>query len=135
MKLVTEFSVFSLKGAAPRHAELVAAGKTAEEIEQSLGESLKLEGDKLKHFIRSLEASAGKTDGLKRVLVASFGEEEKPPRDAHKIDEHWYVLEAFSAPRPPAPPKDARGGKGRGGKGRGGGGGRPNGGGERKPNA
>lgn len=118
MKLVTEFSVFALKGAVAPYSELVAAGKTPEEVEQAMGELSKLEGDKLKHFVRSLQASSGKTEGLKRVLVATYAEGEKVPSGAAKIEEHYYVLETFAAPRPPAPSQDARGGRGgRGGKG------------------
>lgn len=129
VKLVTEFSVFALKGAAAPYSELVAAGKAPEEIEQAMGELSKLEGDKLRHFVRSLQASSGKTEGLKRVLVASFAEGEKLPPGAEKIEEHYYVLESFAAPRPAAPPQDARGGKGgRGGRGGGKGGGRGQGG-------
>ena len=130
MKLVTEFSVFNLKGASAQYVELVTAGKPPEEIEQALGEALKLEGEKLKHFVRSLQASSGKTEGLKRVLVVTFAEGENVPREAQKIEEHYYMLESFVVPKKPQADDRGRGGKG--GKGRGGpGGGRGGGGGGR----
>ena len=122
MKLVTEFSVFKLKGPSVQHSEMTAAGKTPEEIEQFMAEAQKLEGDKLKFFIHSLKAMEGKAEGLKRVLVVTFAEEEKVPPTAQKFDEHYYILDGFAAPK--KAPADSKGkGKGRGGaggKGRGG---------------
>jgi hypothetical protein len=130
LKLVTEFSVFKLKSALAQHAELTSSGKTPEEIEQSMGEAHKLEGEKLKYFVGSLNAAKDKAEGLKRVLVVTFAEDEKIPSNAQKIEEHYYLLENFEAPKKAAPIGDKRGG----GKGGGGGGGRggPGGGGKGK---
>ena len=50
MKSVTEFFNIKLNKGIAARAALLAEGKTAEEVEQSLSESFKIEGDKLKHF-------------------------------------------------------------------------------------
>lgn len=119
MIAVTEFSVFTLNKAIQTKAALVAEGKTPEEIQESLGQSYKLEGDKLEYFVQSLEVASANTQNLKRVLIARFKEDEKPPtkavsfKEIHLIPE--FYVQAKAAPVAAANPKGGRGG-GRGNK-------------------
>ena len=126
MKSVTEFANFTLNTALKTKAALAAEGKTPEEIQESLGTTFKLEGDKLKHFMASLDVAGANTENLKRVLVMSAAEGESAPPKAVKVDEHYYMPEFHQAAKPAAAKVDAKGGKGgrgndRGGKGRDGG--------------
>jgi hypothetical protein len=125
MKNITEFNVFNLSRALSIKNELATAGKTPEEISAGIGEAFKLEGDKLKYFVASLELIAGKTEKLKRVFVVSFAEGETVPASVQKVEEQHFILDYHQAPRAPAPADDGKRGKGRGGRdgGRGGPGG------------
>lgn len=99
MKSVTEFASHILSKGLAAKAALVAEGKTAEEIATNLGETLKLEGDKLKHFVNALEVAGQNQDGLSRVLVVSLGEGENPPAKAIKVEEHCYLPEFRIPPK------------------------------------
>lgn len=114
MKSVTEFPSFKLVQGLKAKAALTAEGKTAEEIQTNLGETFKLEGDKLKYFINALEVAGQNPDKLNRVVVMTLAEGETAPNKATKVEELHYVPEFFSAPK--APEVKAAGG-GRGGRG------------------
>jgi len=116
MKAVTEFPSFVLAKAIPTKTALTAEGKTAEEIQASIGETFKLEGDKLKHFVASLDVAAQNPTNLRRILVVSLAEGEAAPAKAVQVEEHYYVPEflVMSAPKPAA--TDGKGGPRRGGK-------------------
>jgi len=116
MKSVTEFASFVLTKGLTAKTALVAEGKTPEEIEQSLGESFKLESEKLKHFVAALDVAAQNAQNLRRVLVVGLNEGESAPAKAVKVEEHYYVPEFILTA---APIKTDAGGKkgGRGGKG------------------
>lgn len=123
MKSVTEFwNVNLVKGLKAKEA-LAAEGKTPEEIQETIGTTFKLEGDKLKHFTNAMEVASQNPDKLHRVLVVTFAEGEAVPPKALKVEEHHYVP-AFlkEAPAPVADAKDDGKGarKGRGGPARGG---------------
>ncbi len=125
MKSVTEFWSFALVPGLKTKAELTAAGKTPEEIQTSLGETYKLEGDKLKHFLAALDVAGANLEKLSRVLVVSLNEGEAPPAKATKVEEFFYVPEFQTPPKPVNTKKaDTKGGPG---KGRGGGRGGPGG--------
>lgn len=117
MKSVTEFwSVHLVKGLAAKTA-LAAEGKTPEEIQTSLGETFKFEGDKLKYFVGALDVAEKNQEKLMRVLVVSLAEGEKAPEKAIKIEEMHFVPEFQVAPKAVVTTKaDAKGG-GRGGQG------------------
>lgn len=119
MKAVTEFPSFVLTKALTQKAAMTAEGKSAEEIQTGLGESFKFEGDKLKHFVSSLEIAAQNPTNLRRVLVVSLNEGEAAPAKAVQVEEHYYVPEflIMNSPKPAA--TDAKGGRrgGPGGKG------------------
>lgn len=122
MKTLTEFAVIHLKNAQAKADELTAAGKTAEELPAALGEALSIEGDKLKFLLAALEVYKVRSEGLKRVLVISVGENEKAPQGAEKHDEQFYLAEFFPVPvssqKGRGDRRDERGGKGdRGGRG------------------
>ena len=98
MKSVTEFWIHTLnKGMTAKNA-LVAEGKTPEEISTSMGETFKLEGDKLKYFMGALEVAGQNQEKLSRILVVSLNEGEKAPPKAVKVEEMHYVPEFQSAP-------------------------------------
>jgi hypothetical protein len=122
MKAVTEFPSYTLTKAVTTKAALTAEGKTPEEIQASLGESFKLEGDKLKHFVAAVDVASQNPQNLRRVLVVSLAEGEKVPMKSVQVEEHYYVPEFLitSAPKPVEDNKGRRGGPG--GKGKGGGG-------------
>ncbi len=95
----------------------VTEGKTPEEIQQSMGEKFKMEGDKLKHFITAIEVANQNQDRLSRILVASLNEGEKIPPKAEKIEEHYYIpefqvdLKALEAQKAQAKAADSKGGR------------------------
>lgn len=123
MKFVTEFANITLKQALSAKNALAAEGKTPEEIQTSLGEKYKYEGEKLTHLTNALEVASQNTENLKRVLVVSLNEGEKAPAKAVQVEAFHYVPDFVVVARPAQQEsKDARGG--RGGKGRGGGGGK-----------
>lgn len=120
MKLVTEFPSYTLTKAVAAKAALTTAGKTPEEIEASLGETFKLEGDKLKYFVNAINVANDNATNLKRVFVATLADGENIPAKSVKVDDHHYIPEFLAGPKP-APTKDAKGGRGgRPGGGRGG---------------
>lgn len=123
MKAVTEFPSYLLTKALAAKTALTAEGKSPEEVQTSLGETFKLEGDRLKHFVNSIDLAGQNAQNLKRVLVISLNEGENPPAKAVKVDENYYVPD-FIVTATPAKPADHKGGRhgGRGGgKGKGGG--------------
>ena len=123
MKAVTEFPSFNLTKALAAKTALTSEGKSAEEIQASLGQTFKLEGDKLKYFINALDVAGQNTDGLRRVLVMSLNEGENPPAKSTKVEELYYVPEFFVTAASKAASSDKKhggGGQRRGGKGGGG---------------
>lgn len=125
MKFVTEFANVTLSQALNAKNALAAEGKTPEEIQTSLGEKYKYEGEKLTHLTNALEVASQNTENLKRVLVVSLTEGEKAPAKAVQVEAFHYVPDFHVTARPQqADKKDAKGGRGGGGKGRGGGGNR-----------
>lgn len=121
MKSVTEFPIFSLNQGLKTKADLTAEGKSAEDIQASIGTSFKYEGDKLKHFMNALDVAGKNPERLKRVVVISLAEGENVPAKAIKVEESHYVPEFLPDPNAvrsaPADAKGGRGGKGRGGPG------------------
>ncbi len=123
MKTITEFSPSVIKSASRIRVELAASGKTPEEIPAGLGEALKMEGDKLTHFMWAIEVVAEKTADLKRVLVFSVAEGEKAPSSAKEKNGVYFMVEYYPPLNPPGgrgKPQDGRSakddGKRRGGK-------------------
>ncbi len=122
MKSVTEFwALHILKGHEAKKAFL-AEGKSPEEVAQAIGEQMKFEGDKLKHFVNALEVTIEEPQKLSRILVVSLNEGEKAPAKAVQIEESCYIPEFKSDPKPVAQKKTGKedGGKNRKGKGGGG---------------
>ena len=134
MKTITEFTGIHLKNASKLKADLTAAGKTAEELAPAMGETLKLEGDKLTHLLAAVETVGDKLNELKRVVVFTAAEGEKTPGSAQRHGEHFYLPEYYApigGKKPAGKEADGRGGK-RDGKGRGRKGGRGGKGGDRE---
>jgi hypothetical protein len=122
MKSITEFASFALKQGLTTKTALTAEGKTPEEIQQSLGEKFKLEGDKLKYFSNALDVAGQNSENLKRVVVISLNEGESAPQKSTKVEELHYVPEFYIDAKTAAQKSDARGGRGGRRQGRGAGG-------------
>lgn len=118
MKSVTEFPNWTLEKALKTKAALTTEGKTPEEVQASLGETYKYEGDKLKHFINAIDVAGANPDKLKRVLVVSYTEGEPVPPKATKVEEHHYVPEFLVEAKAPTA-QDSKGGRGGPGRGKG----------------
>jgi hypothetical protein len=118
MKAVTEFASFTLNAALKAKAALAAEGKTPEEIQESLGTTYKLEGEKLGYFITALDVAAANNENLKRVLVVRLSEGEKAPAKATQTEDIAIYPETLVTLRTDKPKDDGKRGKGgRGGKG------------------
>jgi hypothetical protein len=124
MKTLTEVAAPNLKNAAKVKQDLAAAGKTAEEMPQALGEALKLEGDKLNFLINAVDLVGDKQTDLKRVVVYALNEGETAPKGVQQKGEHYYMVEYYPSLNPPkakgrGDQHEGRGGKrgGRGGRG------------------
>ncbi len=120
MKTLTEFPSPTIKNALKTQQELLAAGKTPEELPAAMGEALKLEGDKLTFLLSALEEVKTRTDSLKRVIVSQLNEGETVPSTSKLIGEKVYTVEFYPAANK-APQKRADEGRGprdgkRGGK-------------------
>lgn len=122
MKSVTEFwNVHLLKGTKIK-ADL-GEGKTPEEVSTAVGEAMKYEGDKLKHFLAAMEVAAANPTDLMRIVVGSLAEGEATPAKATKVEEFVYVPEYKMAPKaitlskndPKGNNKKKQDGKGKGG--------------------
>lgn len=99
MKSVTEFWSVNLNKGLKAKADLVAGGKTPEEIQAALGEAFKMEGDKLKHFINAMEVATQNPEKLAKVLVVTVAEGETAPPKAVKIEETHYIPEFMAEAR------------------------------------
>jgi hypothetical protein len=102
MKAVTEFSVFTLNKAILAKNTLTTEGKTTEEVQVSLGETFKLEGDKLTYFMNSIEIAASNPVNLKRVLVLKLNEGETAPAKSTQIEDCCYLAETLILVAPKA---------------------------------
>jgi len=97
MKSLTEFFFQKLAKGIDSQKALTAEGKTPEEIQQSLGETFKLEGDKLKYFFNSLGIASENMEKLARIQVVSLNEGEIVPPNAVKIEEQYYIPNFYTA--------------------------------------
>lgn len=111
MKSITEFSHAALQKVSAAKAALVAAGKSAEELAAGLGESLKLEGDKLKFAMAAADLIADKKS-VRRVVVVSFAEGEVAPAKYQQVEDTHYLVEVLEAPKAPVAAAAAPAGKG-----------------------
>lgn len=102
MKAITEFASFQLNKALQAKTALTAEGKSPEEIQTALGETFKLEGDKLKHFVNAIDVASNNQTNLKRVVVISLNEGEAAPAKAIKVEETHYLPEMIPTARPAA---------------------------------
>jgi hypothetical protein len=122
MKAVTEFASVTLSQALKSQAAMTAEGKSSEEVQASLGQTYKLEGEKLTHFMNALDVAGKNPENLKRVMVASFGEGESAPAKAVKVEDFHYIPDFFVAAAPKAAsskggPGGRQGGRGQGNSG------------------
>ncbi|OFZ29492.1 MAG: hypothetical protein A2622_07125 [Bdellovibrionales bacterium RIFCSPHIGHO2_01_FULL_40_29] len=118
MKSITEFPQSTLLKVLAAKSALTTEGKTPEEITTAMGESLKMEGDKLKFAMAAADLAAGKT-AVRRVLVASIADGETPPAKYQKVEDNYYLVETLEPMKPKevaAPSKFGRGGPRKGGQ-------------------
>ncbi len=123
MKSITEFAQPVLQKVLAAKTALASEGKTPEEIAAALGETFKLEGDKLKYIQAAADLVVDK-QSVRRVMVASFAEGETAPAKYQKIEDTYYLVETLdlTKPAPAAPTKGGgRGGPRQGGNRSGGG--------------
>jgi hypothetical protein len=113
MKSITEFAQPVLLKVLAAKTALATEGKTPEEIAAALGETFKLEGDKLKYIQAAADLVVGKPT-FRRVLVTSFAEGETAPAKYQKIEDTHYLVEVLELAKP-APVAAAGKGGGRGG--------------------
>jgi len=112
MKSITEFANFTLANGLKAKAALTEGGKTAEEITQSIGETFKYAGDKLKHFINAIGVAEQNPEKLKRVLVVTLAEGEAAPVKALLVEETHYIPEFIVETKyQPLQKADAKGGR------------------------
>ncbi|MEK6705108.1 MAG: hypothetical protein AABZ06_04920 [Bdellovibrionota bacterium] len=95
MKTITEFGSITLKEVAKKKNELTTSGKTPEEISQEISTVFKLDGNKLKLIMNSLDVIGTKLNDLKRVVVLSLSENEKPPTGAVPKEEYYFRAEYY----------------------------------------
>lgn len=96
MKSITEFQPTILQKVLAAKNTLTAEGKTAEEISAAIGETFKYEGDKIKYALAAAELAKDQTS-IRRVLVATFGEGEKPAPQYQQVEDTYYKVETFNA--------------------------------------
>lgn len=96
MKSITEFQPTTLQKVLAAKNALAAEGKTAEEISAAIGETFKYEGDKIKYVLAAAELAKDQTS-IRRVLVATFGEGEKPAPQYQQVEDTYYKVETFNA--------------------------------------
>lgn len=94
MKSITEFALPMLQKVQTAKAALTAEGKTAEEMSASIGETFKLEGDKLKFAIAAADLTVDKSS-VRRVMVVTFAEGEQVPPKYQKVEETYYLVETL----------------------------------------
>ena len=119
MKSVTEFPSFKLVKGIQAKAALAAEGKSPEEIQANLGETFKLEGEKLTYFTNACDVAEKNKENLFRVIVVKLNEGESAPAKATQVDDFHYIPEfVIEAKKGVTTKADAA--KGNKGKGRGG---------------
>lgn len=96
MKSITEFQPTTLQKVLAAKNTLTAEGKTAEEISTAIGETFKYEGDKIKYVLAAAELAKDQTS-IRRVLVATFAEGEKPAPQYQQVEDTYYKVETFNA--------------------------------------
>lgn len=112
MKSITEFANFTLTNALKAKAALIESGKPVEEMQKSLGETFKYDGDKLKHFLNAIDVASQNPEKLKRVLVVSLVEGEVAPAKSIQVEETHYIPEFLVETKFQPPQKnDSRGGR------------------------
>ena len=116
MKTLTEFPGINLKNTKKIKQDLVASGKTPEELPQAMGEALKLEGERLNSLLAALELVEGNTEDLKRVVGYTLAEGEKAPPHVAQKGDHYYLVEYYPSLKKPTRggPQDAPDERGRG---------------------
>lgn len=119
MKSITEFQPTTLQKILAAKTALTAEGKSPEEISAAIGETFKFEGEKIKYALAAADLAKDQSS-IRRVLVATFGEGEKPAPMYQQVEDTYYKVETFSA-APVAKaekvdPRNARRGGGAGGK-------------------
>lgn len=115
MKSITEFQPSTLNKIMTQKNALAAEGKTAEEISAAIGEAFKYEGDKIKYALAAAELAKGKT-AIRRILVASFAEGEKPAANFQLVEDTYYMVETFNAKPAVVEKADPRGARRGGGQ-------------------
>ena len=114
MKSISEFQSFTLQKISTAKAQLLADGKTSEEVSTAIGVTFKLEGDKLRYALAASDLIKDKPP-VRRVVIVGFAEGETVGPKFQKVEEDYYLVEMVEnrlAAQPAA--TDKRGGPRRG---------------------
>lgn len=115
MKSISEFQSFTLQKISAAKTQLLADAKTPEEVSAAIGETFKLEGDKLRYALAASDLIKDKTS-VRRVIIVGFAEGETVPPKYQKVEEDYYLVELVETrPAVQAATSDKRGGPRRGG--------------------
>lgn len=115
MKSISEFPIHTLQKFSAAKTQLLADGKTPEEISAAIGETFKLEGDKLRYALAASDLIKDKP-AVRRVVIVGFAEGETVPPKYQKVEEDYYLVEVVETrPVAQAAATDKRGGPRRGG--------------------
>lgn len=116
MKSISEFQSFTLQKISAAKTQLAADGKTPEEISAAIGETFKLEGDKLRYALAASDLIKDKA-AVRRVIIVGFAEGETVGPKYQKVEDDYYLVDMVDT-RPAvqaAAATDKRGGPRRGG--------------------
>lgn len=104
MKSITEFTQPTLQKLIQAKNTWLTEGKSTDEVATAIGESFKLEGDKLKFIIAAADLVTDmlkENKSFKRVIVASANEGEAVPEKYKKIEDNFYFVETFEVFKAP----------------------------------
>lgn len=114
MKSISEFQSFTLQKIAAAKSQLLADGKTPEEVSAAIGETFKLEGDKLRYALTATDLIKDKPS-VRRVVIVGFAEGEAVGPKYQKVEEDYYLVDMIETRPVVHAATDKRGGPRRGG--------------------
>src|SRR3989338_5533215 len=92
MKSISEFQSFTLQKISAAKSQLLTDGKTPEEVSAAIGETFKLEGDKLRYALAAADLIKDKPT-VRRVVIVGFAEGETVGSKYQKVDEDYYLVD------------------------------------------
>ena len=99
MKTITEFPGVVLRQIIKSKQELISGGTAEDQLATAIGESYKIEGDRLTHLMKAVSLVGENSERVSRVRVFAQQEgadESKLPKGIVEEGEHLYLVEMFS---------------------------------------